>query len=641
MYNAPAMNPRLSSSGGEIPLGSEGATIGRESANSIFVDDAMVSARHCRIECENDRFLIIDDGSTNGTYVNGTAVTRTYLTEGDEICVGHSRFRFLVQDFGAEPRQQVQLEDRDESAVFSTRTVQLNPTDSIYLKSDPASGMAQLRRLAHDMNVLLKLSAEINEIDDSGELQNLLLDRIFEIVPADNGAILASADHKSFLPSPVFRERAASGSQIRVSRTITQMVLTSGQSMLRNDLLGDGAMSDSIAASQVHSVLCVPLSVMNTRIGVLYLSATSPDTPSFDEGHLELTTAIAAIAAVALEHLRYVEWLESENQELSNEIALRHDMIGQGPKMLALYEKISQVAPNDNTVVILGESGTGKELVARAIHKNSNRRNGPFVPVNCGGINEPLFMSELFGHVKGAFTGSDRDRKGFIEEADGGTLFLDEVAELPLPCQAALLRVIEDHEVVRVGSTRRIPVDVRLLSATSRILKDEIEAGRFRRDLFFRLGLPLELPPLRERLEDIPLLVRFFIQEYQQNTHRNLGLVPPETIRCLQEYSWPGNVRELGLAVQWAVVFGKSDRIRPEDLPPEILNRTPATRGSIANLDDAKESYERQLILRALEETRGVVSEAAALLDRVPTYLQRRISQFKLRDELKRIREDR
>jgi transcriptional regulator with PAS, ATPase and Fis domain len=351
-----------------------------------------------------------------------------------------------------------------------------------------------------------------------------------------------------------------------------------------------------------------------------------------------LATAIAGIAAIALEHTRYVEWLEVENRQLSHEINARHDMVGDSAAMKKVYEAISLVAPTDSQVLILGESGTGKELAARAIHNNSNRRHGPFVAVNCGAIAESLFATELFGHVKGAFTGAERDKKGLIEEADGGTLFLDELSELALHSQAMLLRVLEDYEILRVGSTKPIRVDIRLISATNRSLNPELDRGAFRADLFYRMGLPLQMPPLRERLEDIPQLAKFFIHKFKNYTQRELAATPPDTIRVLQEYHWPGNVRELMRAIQWAVVFGKSNRIRPEDLPAEIVKRGAKPSAGVSRLDDAMESFERQFILRAIEETHGNVVEAAALIARSANYLQRRISQFGLRDELERIR---
>ena len=193
----------------------------------------------------------------------------------------------------------------------------------------------------------------------------------------------------------------------------------------------------------------------------------------------------------------------------------------------------------------------------------------------------------------------------------------------------------------RVGSTKLWKIDIRLISATNRSLKSEAEAGRFRADLFFRLGVTVDMPPLRERVEDIALLVRFFLDKHRRLAARELGATPPETLQVLRAYSWPGNVRELEVAIQSAIMFGKSNRIRPEDLPKDLLSRTAVVAKPARRLDDAKEEYERQLILRALEETRGVVSEAALLLDRVPTYLQRRISQLGLRDDLKRIRHGR
>jgi transcriptional regulator with GAF, ATPase, and Fis domain len=406
--------------------------------------------------------------------------------------------------------------------------------------------------------------------------------------------------------------------------------------MLLNDLQVSPS-TDSVVASGNRSDLCVPLLVKSVPVGVIYLTTTDAGTP-FNETHLRLTTAIGGIAAIALEHARYVEWLENENRQMAHEMSLQHEMIGDSPKMKEVYEAISLVAPTDTPVLILGESGTGKELAARAIHNNSSRRHGPFVAVNCGAISETLFASALFGHVKGAFTGADRDHKGFIEEADGGTLFLDELGDLPLHCQAALLRVLEDQEIRRVGSGRTTRVDIRLISATNRSLKEDIQKEKFRADLYFRMGLPLEMPPLRERLEDVPALVNFFIGKHKKCTQREIGATPPNTLRVLQEYEWPGNVRELSGVIRWAVVFGKSDRIRVEDLPAEISRRQNTAAPSVRRLDEAMEAFERQFILRALEETRGNVVEAAVLLARAPNYLQRRISQLDLREDLERIR---
>jgi len=624
------MEPRLVCVSGIEPktinLHSNEFTIGRDSVNGLQLDDPTVSSRHCLIERKSDGFTLVDCNSTNGTFVNGKGTLRMKLNHGDEISIGSSRFYFLTNDDPV-PTHEIQIDEGNDDNLVSTETKRLALSDS--------GG----RRSSHQLSLLLQLSTEINHVESSEKLQNVLLSRIFEFVPVQDGVILLGTDvHQLFAGGNVQRRRVARESHIRVSRSIVEQVLISGEAILRNDLLANSP-TESVIASGIQSVLCVPLTIMNTTTGILYLSTTNPRTP-FDESHLRLVTAIASIAAIALEHARYVEWLEVENQQLTHEANLRHEMIGNSPKMKMVYEAISRIASTDSPVLILGESGTGKELAARAIHNNSTRRNGPFIAVNCGAITESLFSSALFGHIKGAFTGADRDQKGFIEEADGGSLFLDELGDLPTHCQAALLRVLEEQQIRRVGSLRQIPVNIRLISATNHSLTEDIQKGRFRSDLYYRMGLPLELPPLRDRLDDLPLLVRFFIQKHRNNTQREIGATPPNTIRVLQEYHWPGNLRELSNAIRWAVVFGKSDRIRPEDLPPDVRKSESNAETAVGSLDQAMEKFERQFIIRALEEARGNVVEAAALLARAPNYLQRRISQLDLRDELERIRSE-
>lgn len=596
-----------------------------------------MSSHHCRIESDGDGFVLVDHESKNGTFVNGQAAVRVSLRHGDEIQVGHARFQFLL-DPSLSPTPPVHLEEDPEPPV-NTETLRLHPQISAYLYSPIEGDGEQLGRLARDMNVLLRLSGEVNGISGTVELQEVLLKRIFERIPAETGVILLGHNMDELVSSArTPQSLSVSGKPPYVSRTILQQVMTSGEAVLRNDLLAAPDTSLSLRSRRLRSVLCVPLTVMGVKTGVLYLSTSDPQTP-FDFRHLEMVTAIAGIGALALEHLRYVDWLETENQQLEQQVNLGHGMVGETPEIKRVFDAISRIAPTGSPVLVLGETGVGKELVARAIHNNSDRRNGPFIAVNCGAILETLFASQLFGYVKGAFTGADRDHKGFIEEADGGTLFLDELGELPLHCQAALLRVLEEGRVQRVGSSREIAVDVRLISATNRSLSEEIASGNFRSDLFFRMGLPVTLPPLRERLDDIPLLAQFFLQKYKGSAQRQIESLHPDTLRALQQHSWPGNVRELGRAIYWAAVFGKSNRIRPEDLPPEVLRGGNRGAPSVGPLEDALQSHERKLIVRALEETRGNVVDAAVLLARAPNYLQRRISQLKLRPELDRIRE--
>ena len=293
-------------------------------------------------------------------------------------------------------------------------------------------------------------------------------------------------------------------------------------------------------------------------------------------------------------------------------------MVGRSRKMQEVFELIEMLAQNDVTVLIQGETGTGKSLVARAIHFLSPRGDGPFVVVNCPSIPETLFESELFGHVKGAFTGAISDKPGRFELADGGTLFLDEVAEIPTHVQAKLLRAIEDKEFERVGGSRTIKVDVRIIAATNRDLKAEVEAGRFREDLYYRLNVvTIRIPPLRERREDIPLLVQFFVEKFNAKFGKEIKGVSEGAMDLLLRYDWPGNVRELENAIEHAFVRCSGDVIGPEHLPPEVRGGTyPGGEGFEIELlgDDPLGEAERAVILRALEKAGWRINEAARLL---------------------------
>jgi len=632
------MNPKLVSITGQFAVGPEGITIGRDSSNTISLDDLRVSSHHCRIEVEGGKFTLVDTGSTNGTRLNGQDVDRAVLRHGDEIRLGMTVLRFLADDV-TDPCT-VGLEDSDALDVMSSETILLEAEEPLFFQSAAPIGEEQLQRLNRDLRVLLALSAGIDEIYETSALQEMLLERIFEVTPAESGAILLSnVAGNDFVFPAVSRHRVPGAVRMTVSRTIPLRVMTSGQSILRNDLLCDKAVSPSVAAAQIQSVLCVPLSVMGNRIGVVYLDTANADSP-FDRRHMELVTAMASMVAAALEHLSYVEAVEAENRQLSHAVDIQHDMIGSSPAMMELYRNIARVATVASSVLILGETGTGKDLAAAAIHRNSKRSGGLFKVVNCGAITDTLFKSELFGCMRGAFTGADRDRAGLVEAAHGGTLFLDEIGEVPQDCQAALLRVIENGEVMRVGATQPRKVDVRVIAATNHSLEDDVKAGRFRADLLFRFVLRLNMPPLRERLEDIPALAAYFLQMFRNYTERTLETTPPDTLRVLREFAWPGNVRELKNAIEWAVVYGKSDRIRPADLPPEISQSSPnaAPEANGASLAEARGAFERQLILKALKDADGRVSDAAKVLGRARTFLERRITQLGLREELAKIR---
>ena len=316
------------------------------------------------------------------------------------------------------------------------------------------------------------------------------------------------------------------------------------------------------------------------------------------------------------------ERLRRENRRLQQSIQERYsfaNMIGRSPAMQEIFATITKVAEYKTTVLVTGESGTGKELIARAIHYHSPRANKPLVTVNCGAIPESLLESELFGHRKGAFTDAIRDKRGLFEEADGGSIFLDEIGELPRSLQVKLLRVLQEEEIKRLGDTRSIKIDVRVLAATTKDLAGEVKAGHFRDDLFYRINvLQVTVPPLRERAGDLGLLIQHFVDKTAKRLGLQVNQVDPAVLRALQRYVWPGNVRELENVIERAMVMAGGRTIELEDLPPALqeAQTSPLLPDDGAlSIKEASRRLERELIRRALEKTGGNRTQAAKLLE--------------------------
>jgi len=318
------------------------------------------------------------------------------------------------------------------------------------------------------------------------------------------------------------------------------------------------------------------------------------------------------------------ERLRKENEMLRKVVSKEYsfeNIVSKNEKMKEIFEIIRKVAQYKSTILITGESGTGKELVAKALHFQSDRSKRPFVPVNCGAIPENLLESELFGHVKGAFTDAIRTKKGLFEEADGGTLFLDEIGELPTQLQVKLLRVLQEGEIRRVGESKSIQIDVRIVAATVKDLLKEVAEGRFREDLFYRLNvLPIHLPPLRERKEDIPLLASHFIKKHNESMGKSVIDVDPRALEVLMTYQWFGNVRELENTIERAIVLTEKDRIEMDHLPPEIQTfkertETPSLTEEDYSIKKAEKILETNLIRRALKKTKGNHTHASRLLE--------------------------
>lgn len=324
----------------------------------------------------------------------------------------------------------------------------------------------------------------------------------------------------------------------------------------------------------------------------------------------------------SLEQRKILEENKFYRQELIDKYHMKN-VVGRTPQMLQVYKTIAKVANSKSTILLYGERGTGKELIARSIHYNSNRNNRPFIPVDCASLVETLMESELFGHIRGAFTGAHSTKRGLFEEADGGTLFLDEIGNLSLSTQAKILRFLQEHEFKRVGGTENIKVDVRVIAATNQPLEPLIKMGRFREDLFDRLNVvSITLPPLRERREDIPLLANHFLQRFSQENQKNITHFSPEALEILTQYSWPGNVRELEHTIERAVILSTHPLILPEDLSKKICEEVKIPEFKIDKELLPLREVERRYVLKVLQETGGNKKKASEILgiDRTTLY---------------------
>jgi transcriptional regulator with GAF, ATPase, and Fis domain len=554
--------------------------LGRDAANALCLDDPAVSRQHCLIFRRQESFYVRDLESRNGTYLNQAPVAEQVLSNGDQLKVGESVFVFLCS-----------AEDRPGRAPAAgivqdaTETLVLRPEDSVYLHREK---LAHGERAARDLAALLRINTEIAQVRDPESLRDRLAELVREALP----------------PSRVSVDPPAGIS-----------------------LANRRAASDSVAVLEDRRRALVPLVCAGRVLALLRVEA---DERVLDDGHLQFLGAAGCIAALALNNASHVEYLDGENQRLRTATGLDHGLIGQSRRIRGVLQVVARAAAADSTVLIEGESGTGKELAARAIHNNSARRGKPFVAVNCATLNPELLESELFGHEKGAFTGAIAAKRGRLELAGEGTLFLDEIGELAPALQAKLLRVLQEREFERVGGTRTLRVDLRLIAATNRDLAEAVRNGQFRADLYYRLNVvALEMPPLRERREDIPDLANFFASRLAARIGRKIAGISPDARACLMQYDWPGNVRELENAIERAAVLGSAEWILPEDLPETILEAAPVPQGG--GYHTSVREAKRRIIAGALDRSGGNQVQAAQELGVNPTYLSRLIRNLGLK----------
>jgi len=483
---------------------------------------------------------------------------------------------------------------------------------------------------------LYDISQIINSIPDFDELLSKVMDLVISTTKAERGFLMLRDLPQEEMSVKVARnlEQKDIENPGEISQTTLNQVMENGEPLLTSDAKTDPRFtgSESVMLYNIRSVLCIPLKKQNDIIGLIYIDSRTTSNVFTDDDKAFLA-AFANMAAISIENARLQARLRQENLILKKEIRHQYqfdNIVGQSAKFMAALSVVERVMDSSVPVLIQGESGTGKELIARAIHYNGPRREAMFLAQYCGALPETLLESELFGYKKGSFTGATANKIGLFEEADKGTFFLDEIGDISPTIQAKLLRVLQDGEMRRIGENKSIRVDVRIISATNKNLKQEVAEGRFREDLYYRLNVvTIDLPPLRERRDDIPLLIHHFLEHSQQAAVKKITELTKEALEAMTSYYWPGNIRELENVISYAIVMAKGTVIGIEDLPGSVLTQKPEAEPVVAG--KTMHQMELEFILATLRACQG---------DRKKTANQLGISLRTLQYKLKELKQE-
>ncbi|KYF92527.1 sigma 54-interacting transcriptional regulator [Sorangium sp. So ce296] len=586
-------------------------TIGKALGNDVAVAGAGVLEHHAQIVFDGRDFVLEECERDGEIAINGKKKRRARLVHGDRLQLGSVELGFSM--FAEAPTVKERLPACDGEAE----------------RPAPAQGSSELA----GVRKLFAFSEKLINRRSVDELLEAMLDDVIELTHADKGFLLllegaeaaadtavrggapsaasAAGDRKlAVRASRNIRKEAITDAAGGISDSIVRQVISSGRPVIVSDALADTQFgrSDSVIAMKLSSVMCAPLLSQGQIIGALYVG-NDKIKHLFDRAQLDLLSIFASQASLILQNAMLLNALRADKAKLVAEL---HDkkfgeIIGACPSMLEVFRKLQKVAATDISVLITGETGTGKELIARELHRRSPREGGPFVTINCGAIPENLIESELFGHVKGAFTGAIASRPGKFQVADKGTLFLDEIGELPLNLQVKLLRALQERVVFRVGDSKPEKVDIRIVAATNRNLEDEIRAGNFREDLYYRLNVVnLWLPPLRERGDDVLIIAKVLLSKYADELGSPVRGFSPAALAAIKKYSWPGNIRQLENRIKKALVLCDQALLAVED-----LDLGPGAETAIMPLEKAKEEFQRRYVLEALERNNGNRTQTA------------------------------
>jgi len=626
--------------GQTFPLPDAEFTFGRVRANHICIPNPHVSRRHAKIWRKGSACVLTDLESQNGTFVNDVPIREHTLTEGDEIRIADQRFVFLTRsDASAIPDLPAKPEGAATSQGARALTLKLTiPPGG--LSMPPAGEGVEL-----DPGFAARLLEQIDALRGMAEMlvadadPAILLDRIarvlLETFRAERSCILiADRTTGNLVPSASVHRVGGDCGEPPISQTIVQKVAAERVSLLCQDAMADTqlGLASSVAGLRIRSVMSTPLILRDRLLGVLYLDNRSL-AGEFGSEDLWLFKAMANQVAILVDYLHILETLRRRLQHLQEDADHAVPaIVGESRALSEVVATGRKAAGSNATILILGESGTGKEVLARSVHRWSPRRDEPFVVVNCAALADQLLQSDLFGHERGAFTGAIRQKRGRLEVADGGTVFLDEIGEIDREMQAKFLRFLQEREFERLGGTHPIRVDVRVIAASNRDLGEEVRAGRFREDLYYRLRVvEIIMPPLRERRGDIPLLAEAFLREYAAATGREVQRFSPEAMNLLKHHTWQGNIRELRNCIERAVVLGSGEVIEAGDLGLAAGPISSLVKGKAAGYREQMSVLKREVIQAALDRTGGQHAKAAAALGLRPAYLSRLMKNLGMR----------
>ena len=628
-------------------------TIGRAPTNEIVVNQEQCSRNHAEIFQSQGQWMVRDLGSRNGVIVGSDPIEGDYaLVPGDVIRIARTQMAFVHDLASAYPEASSELPPRYAPVDETVATI-VSPSstasDSNVLESESYEPTTITHR--RGQTKLYTLAIELARQPDLASIANLALNCLFEVTHVDAGAVLitpaasGNPDGKGDLDVIASRSDRQASYQ-RVSNFLSETALREGEAVLARNIEGDSRLGirDSKGEFHAKSVICAPIRQKNHTIGLIHLYSTDSE-QELDPGDLEFTLAVAENVALATETIGRQQALvedltvkKHELDQLRQRLGVESEIVGRSPQMEKVHQEIARAAPSRATVLIRGESGVGKELVARAVHYSSPRKKEPFVCLNCAALTETLLESELFGHERGAFTGATERKVGKFEAADKGTLMLDEIGEMSPSIQAKFLRVLEGHPFERVGGSKPIRVDVRVISATNRNLEKAVSEGKFRRDLFFRLHVvEIYVPPLRKRPQDVIELAEHFVRRFNAETAKKIRGLTPEAIELMRSYRWPGNVRELRNVIEGAILSARDDFIHADDL--SLTNLSTASESNV--MFSGRHTYEplslseveRRHILETLNSTDWNKSRAATILGIERSTLDRKIRRYELSED--------